>query len=138
MSWKTNKSSGNKFKTTKSNRLHSRGTTTASSGIKLKNNSKGISEQETFDDFWQEMGERGATSEVLLEANLSANEAVKGTIDEGTDMVYWNIPPLVVGKVAQEKIIKSRGGIRKIKEFMAENAEWEKYKRDLGWDDELE
>ncbi len=90
-----------------------------------------ISDQQTFEDFWQEMSERGATSEVLMEANLSANEAVIGTPDEGTDMVAWNIPPLVVGMVAQKKIIASRGGIDEIKEFMAFNADWDKYKEEL-------
>lgn len=85
-------------------------------------------DQRTFEDFWQVMGERGAIFEVLMEAGLSANEAVKGTIDEGTDMEYWHIPPLEIGKEAQAKVIKSQGGIKEIREFLAFNADWDEYK----------
>src|SRR3990172_5955782 len=56
-------------------------------------------------------------------------KAVKGTPDEGTDMVYWHIPPLVINEKTKAKIIKSRGGIAEIKEFMAYNAEWKKYQK---------
>ena len=92
---------------------------------------KTISDEETFNDFWQEMGERGGAFEVLSEVGISANEAVKGTPDEGTDMVYWHIPPLVINEKTKAKIIKSRGGIAEIKEFMAYNAEWKKYQKEL-------
>ena len=98
---------------------------------RMKRITKKISDDEAFKDYWQEMGERGASFEVLQDAGISANEAVKGTPDEGTNMEYWHIAPLVVNKTAQAKIIRSRGGIDEIKEFLAYNAEWEKYKKEL-------
>lgn len=90
-----------------------------------------ISNHQTFLDFYQEMSERGAISEILMEAGVSANDAVIGTPDEGTNMEYWDIPPLVVNKDTEQKIIASRGGIDSIKEFMAYNAEWDQYKKEL-------
>ena len=46
-------------------------------------------------------------------------------------MVYWHIPPLVINAKTKAKIIKSRGGINEIKEFLAYNAEWKKYQKEL-------
>lgn len=90
-----------------------------------------ISDHQTFLDFYQVMGERGATSEILMEADISANDAVIGTADEGTNMEGWNIPPLEVNQKTEEKIVETQGGISTIKEFMAYNAGWEQYKKEL-------
>lgn len=104
---------------------------TISKQSQQKNIKKQKSDQQTFDDFWQVMGERGGAFEVLSEIGMSANEAVKGTPDQGTDMDYWHIPPLVVNKKAQEKIIEKYGGIKGMKEFMAYNADWKEYQKEL-------
>jgi hypothetical protein len=98
-----------------------------------------LDKEQLFRDFYQVMGERGAISEILMEAGLNMEDALRGTSDAGEakTYVYWNIPPLEVGKVAQKKIIKSRGGIMAILEFMAFNADWEQYKEFYNEEDEL-
>ena len=96
-----------------------------------------ISEHQAFLDFYQVMVERGAISEILMEAEVGANQAVIGTIDEGTDMAYENIPPLAVNEETERKIIKSQGGIDAIKEFMAYNAGWDKYQEELEKGDDV-
>jgi hypothetical protein len=90
-----------------------------------------ISDHQTFLDFYQVMSERGAISEVLSESEISVDDAVMGTPDEGIPMSYWNIAPLVVNETTEGKIIQSQGGIESIKEFMAYNAEWDDYKNEL-------
>ena len=89
------------------------------------------SNHQAFLDFYQVMSERGAISEILAKAEVSANEAVTGTPDEGINMEYYNIPPSVVNKETEEKIIQSQNGIESIKEFMAYNADWDQYKNEL-------
>ena len=86
-----------------------------------------LDKQELFDDYYQVMSERGATFEILHDAGISANDAVIGTPDEGVDMEYNYIPPLMVNKKTQKALIKKRGGIDAMLEFMAYNADWEKY-----------
>jgi hypothetical protein len=98
-----------------------------------------LDEDQLFRDFFQVMGERGATSEILMEADVNMEEALKGTSDAGEakTYVYWHIPPLEVGPSAKKKIIASRGGIKEILEFMAFNADWEQYKEFYNEDQEL-
>jgi len=88
-----------------------------------------ISDHQAFLDFYQVMGERGAISEILMEANLSPEEATPA--DDTTDYSYWNIAPLEVTAEAEAAIIKSRGGIQAIKEFMAYNADWDQYREEF-------
>lgn len=89
-----------------------------------------ISDHQAFLDFFQVMGERGAVSEILMEANLSPEDATPA--DDTTNYSYWNIAPLEVTAEAEAAIIASRGGIQSIREFMAWNAEWPEYQAEVG------
>lgn len=89
-----------------------------------------ISDHQAFLDFYQVMGERGAISEILMEANLSPEEATPAS--DTTNYSYWNIAPLEVTPEAEAAIIASRGGIQEIREFMAWNAEWPEYQNQDG------
>ena len=99
--------------------------------------SKIISDEETFEDFWEEMSGRGAIHEVLMEIGISLEESMEGVISEKDidTYVYWHIAPLSVdlNEQTKQKVIAKYGGISGIKEFMAGNAGWEKYWKELGW-----
>ena len=104
-------------------------------GIKLKSKPRKykISDQQAFDDFWQTMHERGGVFDIFSELGIDLDEAMKGiaTKKDISNHYYWHIAPAEVNKKTQEKIIDHYGGIEGIKEFMAYNAGWEEYQKEL-------
>lgn len=93
--------------------------------------------EELWNNFWQEMHERGGISDLMSAVHLDLTDVMEGESKEDIHThYYWNIQPLDCADKAKEKIIKHYGGNKGLVEFMAYNADWEDWRK--VWEKEYE